>query len=86
MSTSPLEDFVTADAQGERALFTLWPGDSFLFRGEFHEILSMQIVPPQSISVKTDTGHHFLLHGLLVFPTMLSDEHFQKESGDQKVW
>jgi hypothetical protein len=39
---SLLEEWVEADAQGMRAIRSLWPGDSFYYRGSFHEIYSMQ--------------------------------------------
>lgn len=84
---SLLEELQAADAQGERALASLWPQDQILYRGEFHTIISMQLVPPQSISFKTDTGHHWLWNGYLVFPAMLSDEHARAErTDDNEVW
>lgn len=40
--TNLYEELVAADAQGERALMTLWPGDQFYFRKKWHTIHSMQ--------------------------------------------
>ena len=86
MDPSLLEELQAADAQGERALYTLWPGDSFLYQGEFHEVTSMQLVPPQDISIKTKAGRHFLLRGMLVFPALLTDQHAEAERNDEEVW
>lgn len=86
MESSLLEELAAADAQGERALYTLWADDQILYRGEWHTIVLMQIVPPQRVAFTTDTGHHYIFDGLLLFPAMLSEKHFQAEAADQKVW
>lgn len=87
MNTPLLDELIAADAQGERALCTLWPQDQIYYRHEWHTILSMQLVKPRAISFKTDTGHHFLFDGYLIFPAMMSDEHAaQERAGEPEVW
>lgn len=84
--SSLLDELVAADAQGERALCSLWPGDAISYRGEFHTITSMQLVPPRTISFKTDTGHHYLFDAYLIFPALLSEKHMEAERTDNEVW
>lgn len=83
---SLLDELAAADAQGERALYSLWPGDAFLYRKDFHTITSMQLVEPRRLSLKTDTGHHFLFDGYLVMPALLSEEHLEAERADHQIW
>lgn len=46
MTTTPisslLDELIAADAQGERALMTLWPGDEFYYQGTWHHIDVLQ--------------------------------------------
>jgi hypothetical protein len=42
MDQQHLDELVAADAQGERAVMSLWPGDQFYFKGRFWEIAQMQ--------------------------------------------
>lgn len=88
LNSSLLEELTDAENQGERSIASLWPGDRFLFRGEYWTVGSLQWhTEGQLIYVKAsrldDEGtinKTFLLGGLLVFPTMLTDGHFQHEN------
>jgi hypothetical protein len=117
-----LAEMQAAHEQGERVISSLWPGDSFYFRGDFHLIKSMQLGDDQrSIIVRTGTPvgepylipthrlvgppdnreripyegeqrlHQphltFLFDGHLLFPAILSDEHFAQENPEvPEVW
>lgn len=67
---------------------SLWPGDSFVFRGQMHTIAKplQQHSDRQSVFVTTAQGKVFLFHGLLMFPSFLSDEHFAAEQADDPEW
>jgi hypothetical protein len=87
-----LNDLYAAEAQGERALHTLRPGDGFIFRGH-HMIARMQWNEGRRDIFVTTTpedgypkGRTFLLNGLLMFPAFLSDEHFAAEQAKLKDW
>lgn len=106
MEQELLDELIAADAQGERVVLSLWPGDQFLFKSEYHMIRSMQlqnagrmvfIVTEEvtgSQEMTTLTGETvevqryktFLLYGMLLFPALLSDEHFKDENPDLEVW
>lgn len=101
MDNQLLDRLTDADAQGERAVASLWPGDQFYFRKQFWTIHQMQWHPDKErLYVRTTTpegeayplinqqgeqwGVHqplvtFLLYGMLLFPAMLTDEHFEAE-------
>lgn len=95
MPLSLLDELIAADAQGERAVRSLWPGDSFYYKGEYHLIHSMQLdLDKQFIFLRCDPeGEPYLVagklhqprklfrfHGWLLFPSILSDEHFKEEN------
>lgn len=78
-------DLEAADEQGERVIASLWPGDAFTFRGDMHTIKSMQRHSDrESIFVSCVDGKVFLFNGLLMFPSFLTDEHFDAEQN--KEW
>jgi hypothetical protein len=73
-------DLEAADEQGERVIASLWPGDAFIFRGQMHTIKTLQLHTDQeSIFVTCVDGKVYLLNGLLMFPSFLTDEHFDAE-------
>lgn len=56
--TDPLlAELIAADAQGERAISSLWAGDQFYFRGAYHTVASLQWEAPnkQRLVVRTET-------------------------------
>lgn len=101
-NTSLLNELVAADAQGERAIISLRPGDQFLYRGAFHTIARMQLTVDQQSVIVTTTEPvgepylvagemfqplvQFIFHCYLIFPAMLTDEHFSEENPDRAVW
>lgn len=106
-TTSLLEELAAADAQGERAVSTLWPGDEFYWKKRFWKIERMQwhddrkrvyVIttepegePYELVNLKGETISYqplitFLLHGLVLFPAMLSDEHAREEQPAEGVW
>lgn len=88
------EDALTAARdQGERTLESLLPGDSFSYKG-YQTISSMQWRDQrrEMLIVKTTPtddypgGRTFLLHKFLMFPSFLTDEHFEAEQAKIKDW
>jgi hypothetical protein len=88
-SNDSLLELADAEAQGERTVASLWPGDQFYFRGHFWTANTLQWhTDRQSIFVRAsrlddDEGtvnKTFLFGGLLVFPALLTDEHFRAEN------
>lgn len=53
MPASLLDELIAADAQGERIVASLWPGDQFYHKGEFRTIHSMQLDYERMIIVTT---------------------------------
>jgi hypothetical protein len=77
-----LEELNDADAAGMRVISSLWPGDQFWYKKHMHTISKIQMmVDKKTCRVATDRGE-YLLHGMLMFPVILSDEHAGEESSD----
>lgn len=92
MPDDVLAELRAAEAQGERTIMSLLPGDSFVFRG-YHTIKQMQWDSSrESVFVTTHPeegypkGRTFLLGGLLMFPSFLSDAHFEAEKAKNEDW
>lgn len=98
-------ELIEADAQGERVISSLWAGDQFYYRGEYHTVASLQWeTPNHRLIVRTETpqGKPYFLASierehqpvltfsfdpLLMFPAILSDQHFLAENpDDNEVW
>jgi hypothetical protein len=89
-----MEELAELDAAGYRVVRSLWPGDQFLYRGEYHTVKKVQPVLGSDglVYVRTEgTGPDFQFDQWLLFPSIITDEHFQAEGGaaargDQGTW
>ncbi len=80
-----LDDLIDADASGERVIASLRPGDEFWYHRKMHTIERIQVMPDRkTMRVRTDHGE-YLLHGMLMFPAILTDEHAQEEQNGMRL-
>lgn len=88
-----MEELAELDAAGYRVVGSLWPGDQFLYRGTYHTVRKIQpMLGSDLIYVRTEgDGPDFSFDPYLLFPSIITDEHFQAEGGaaargDQGAW
>lgn len=97
MQTNPnalLEELLAADAQGERAISTLKPGDQFLYRSTWWLVDQMQFQHRGYVRVdcsaadvdEATMSETFLFGSFISFPALITDDHFAAENPTEETW